>query len=97
MTIRPALPGEECVRDPVSWPLRIVCLEPLGRALFAITGSIDAMRESFERVCALDIEHERKRRWILGCEWLGISDGKKQWDYYDDGDTAAVGEKKSDG
>jgi hypothetical protein len=72
------LPGEMFLMDPIGRSLR-EGVKQLGKTLFALTGSTDAMRESCERVCDRDSAHWGRRADIIDKRWDGIGEGSDRW------------------
>ncbi len=70
----PPFPGELFVRDSVGQSLR-VGVKRLGKALFAVTGTLTAMHDSLERVASSDPAHWGWRGDVMDKQWDGIGNG----------------------
>ncbi|MBK3397643.1 MULTISPECIES: hypothetical protein [Methylobacterium] len=68
----------EMLADPIRYGLRETVIH-LGRQIFRLSGSTDAMRDALERVAEMDPRHYGYRATIMDKAWDGIGDDKDRW------------------
>lgn len=66
------------VRDPIRYALRVT-LKGIGRDLFKVVGSTDAMLESLHRVADRDPVNAGRRGAIIDAAWNGLGDDGDRW------------------